>query len=120
MKRMLRGANSAIEKRRLVEAVVLSSFGGLICIVLALAASVWIVSMLRVPFVFEQVSSLSLPILGTGRLIFGYLPALKRHSKTPGPDPSKHHATNNYRHLLSMFPRDLESRCSKILTANLR
>jgi len=37
----------------LVEAVVLSSFGGLIGIVLALAGSLWLSAMLHVPFVFN-------------------------------------------------------------------
>jgi len=37
----------------LVEAVVLSSFGGLIGIVLALAGSVWLSGVLKVPFVFN-------------------------------------------------------------------
>ena len=62
----------------LVEAVVLSSFGGLIGIVLALSASVWLSGILRVPFVFNGgivlVAFLFSAAVG---VIFGYFPALK-------------------------------------------
>jgi len=62
----------------LVEAVVLSSFGGLIGIVLALSASVWLASTLRVPFVFNGgiviVAFLFSAAVG---VIFGYFPAMK-------------------------------------------
>ena len=62
----------------LVEAVVLSSFGGLIGIVLALAASVWLASILSVPFVFNAgiviVAFLFSAAVG---VIFGYFPAMK-------------------------------------------
>jgi putative ABC transport system permease protein len=62
----------------LVEAVVLSSFGGLIGIVLSLAASVWLAGMLRVPFVFNAgivvIAFLFSAVVG---VIFGYFPALK-------------------------------------------
>jgi len=62
----------------LVEAVVLSSFGGLIGIVLALAASVWLAGVLRVPFVFNAgiviVAFLFSAAVG---VVFGYFPALK-------------------------------------------
>jgi putative ABC transport system permease protein len=62
----------------LVEAVVLSSFGGLIGIVLALAASVWLSSILSVPFVFNAgiviVAFLFSAAVG---VIFGYFPAMK-------------------------------------------
>jgi putative ABC transport system permease protein len=62
----------------LVEAVVLSSFGGLIGIVLALGGSVWLASVLRVPFVFNAgivvVAFLFSAAVG---VIFGYFPALK-------------------------------------------
>jgi len=62
----------------LVEAVVLSSFGGVIGIVLALSASVWIANILRVPFVFNStivfVAFLFSAAVG---MIFGYFPALK-------------------------------------------
>jgi putative ABC transport system permease protein len=62
----------------LVEAVVLSSFGGLIGIVLALATSVWLAGLLRVPFVFNAgivlVAFLFSSAVG---MIFGYFPALK-------------------------------------------
>jgi putative ABC transport system permease protein len=62
----------------LVEAVVLSSFGGLIGIVLALAASVWLAEVLHVPFVFNAgivlIAFLFAAVVG---VIFGYFPALK-------------------------------------------
>jgi putative ABC transport system permease protein len=62
----------------LVEAVVLSSFGGLIGIVLALCASVWLAGVLRVPFVFNAgivlVAFLFSAAVG---VVFGYFPALK-------------------------------------------
>jgi len=62
----------------LVEAVVLSSFGGLIGIVLALAASVWLAEILHVPFVFNAgivlIAFLFAAVVG---VIFGYFPALK-------------------------------------------
>lgn len=62
----------------LVEAVVLSSFGGLAGIVLALTASVWLAGILRVPFVFNggivMVAFLFSAAVG---VIFGYFPALK-------------------------------------------
>ncbi|OPY74566.1 MAG: Macrolide export ATP-binding/permease protein MacB [Syntrophorhabdus sp. PtaU1.Bin058] len=62
----------------LVEAVVLSSLGGLIGIILALAASVWLAGFLRVPFVFNGpivfIAFLFSALVG---VIFGYFPALK-------------------------------------------
>jgi putative ABC transport system permease protein len=63
----------------LVEAVVLSSFGGLIGIVLALAASVWLASsILRVPFVFNAgIVFIAFLFSAAVGVIFGYFPALK-------------------------------------------
>ncbi|HUN55707.1 MAG TPA: ABC transporter permease [Smithella sp.] len=62
----------------LVEAVVLSSFGGLIGIVLALISSVWLAGILSVPFVFNAgiviVAFLFSAAVG---IIFGYFPAMK-------------------------------------------
>jgi len=62
----------------LVEAVVLSSFGGLIGIGLALAGSLWLAEFLRVPFIFNAgiviVAFLFSAAVG---VIFGYFPALK-------------------------------------------
>jgi putative ABC transport system permease protein len=62
----------------LVEAVVLSSFGGLIGIVLSLTASIWLAGVLRVPFVFNVgiviVAFLFSALVG---VVFGYFPALK-------------------------------------------
>ena len=61
----------------LVEAVVLSSFGGLIGIVLALAASVWLAGLLSVPFVFNRDCDRCLSLFAAVGVIFGYFPALK-------------------------------------------
>ena len=62
----------------LVEAVVLSSFGGLIGIVLALASSVWLAGVLRVPFVFNGgIVLLAFLFSAAVGVIFGYFPALK-------------------------------------------
>jgi putative ABC transport system permease protein len=62
----------------LVEAVVLSSLGGVIGIMLALATSVWLGRILNVPFVFNTpiiiVSFLFSAAVG---MVFGYFPALK-------------------------------------------
>ncbi len=62
----------------LVEAVVLSSFGGLIGIVLALTASVWLTGILRVPFVFNTgIVVIAFLFSAAVGVIFGYFPALK-------------------------------------------
>lgn len=62
----------------LVESVVLSSFGGLIGIVLALASSVWLAGVLRVPFVFNGgIVLLAFLFSAAVGVIFGYFPALK-------------------------------------------
>jgi putative ABC transport system permease protein len=62
----------------LVEAVVLSSLGGLIGIVLALAGSVWLASVLRVPFVFNAgIVIIAFLFSAAVGVIFGYFPALK-------------------------------------------
>lgn len=62
----------------LVEAVVLSSLGGVIGIILALVTSVWLGRILNVPFVFNTpiivVSFLFSAAVG---MVFGYFPALK-------------------------------------------
>jgi putative ABC transport system permease protein len=61
----------------LVEAV-LSSFGGLIGIALALASSVWLAGVLRVPFVFnEGIVVIAFLFSAAVGVIFGYFPALK-------------------------------------------
>ncbi len=78
----IRLAIGALEKevlmQFLVEAVVLSSFGGLIGIVLALAASVWLAGILRVPFVFNPgIVMLAFLFSAAVGVIFGYFPALK-------------------------------------------
>ncbi len=62
----------------LVEAVVLSSFGGLCGIALALAGSVWLAGLLRVPFVFNGgIVLLAFLFSAAVGVIFGYFPALK-------------------------------------------
>jgi putative ABC transport system permease protein len=62
----------------LVEAVVLSSFGGLVGIVLALAASVWLAGILRVPFVFDAgIMFVAFLFSAAVGVIFGYFPAMK-------------------------------------------
>jgi len=68
----------------LVEAVVLSSLGGIIGIALALASSVWLAHVLQVPFVFNAgivvVAFLFSAAVG---VIFGYFPALKAARMDP-------------------------------------
>ena len=62
----------------LVEAVVLSSLGGLIGIGLALAGSLWLASFLRVPFVFNtNIVIVAFLFSAAVGVIFGYFPALK-------------------------------------------
>ena len=62
----------------LIEAITLSSLGGLIGIVLAIAVSFWLVGMVNVPFVFKAniviVAFLFSMAMG---VIFGFFPALK-------------------------------------------
>ncbi len=62
----------------LVEAVVLSSFGGLFGIVLAIAASVGIADILQVPFIFNPgIVVIAFLFSAAVGVIFGYFPALK-------------------------------------------
>jgi putative ABC transport system permease protein len=62
----------------LVEAVVLSSFGGLVGVALALTASVWVAGILRVPFVFNlTIVIIAFLFSAAVGVIFGYFPALK-------------------------------------------
>jgi putative ABC transport system permease protein len=62
----------------LVESVVLSSFGGLIGIVLALSTSVWLAGVLHVPFVFNAgIVFIAFFFSAAVGVIFGYFPALK-------------------------------------------
>jgi putative ABC transport system permease protein len=62
----------------LVEAVVLSSFGGLLGVALALIASVWLADILRVPFVFNTaIVIIAFLFSAAVGVIFGYFPALK-------------------------------------------
>jgi putative ABC transport system permease protein len=62
----------------LVEAVVLSSCGGLLGIILALASSVWLARISSVPFVFNgPIVFISFLFSAAVGVIFGYFPALK-------------------------------------------
>jgi len=68
----------------LVEAVVLSSFGGLIGIVLALAASVWLSGVLQVPFVLNTgIVIIAFLFSAAVGVIFGYFPAIKASRQDP-------------------------------------
>jgi putative ABC transport system permease protein len=62
----------------LIEAVVLSSFGGLFGIALALAASVWLAAMLQVPFIFSPgIVGVAFLFSAAVGVIFGFFPAQK-------------------------------------------
>lgn len=62
----------------LVEAAVLSSFGGMVGIVLALAASMGLASVLNVPFVFNaSIVAIAFAFSALVGLVFGYFPAKK-------------------------------------------
>ena len=68
----------------LVEAAVLSSFGGIVGIVLALAASVGLASVLKVPFVFNApIVVVAFVFSAAVGLIFGYFPAKKAAQLDP-------------------------------------
>ena len=70
--------------QRIVEAVVLSSFGGLLGVTLALGASVWVASLLRVPFVFNATIVVTAFFFSAAvGVIFGYFPALKAARLNP-------------------------------------
>ena len=62
----------------LVEAVVLSSFGGLFGVVLAIAASVVLADILQVPFIFNPaIVVIAFFFSAVVGVIFGYFPAQK-------------------------------------------
>lgn len=62
----------------LIEAVVLSSFGGFLGILLALVSSLWLSNILKVPFVFNiGIMVTAFLFSGFVGVIFGYFPALK-------------------------------------------
>ncbi len=68
----------------LVEAVVLSSFGGLFGIALAIIASVGLANVLRVPFVFNaDIVIVAFLFSAAVGVIFGYFPALKAARMDP-------------------------------------
>jgi putative ABC transport system permease protein len=68
----------------LVEAVVLSSLGGLIGITIALGSSVFLASILKVPFMFNPgIVILAFIFSAAVGVIFGYFPALKAARMDP-------------------------------------
>ena len=68
----------------LVEAVVLSSLGGVIGILLALGGSVWLAGILRVPFIFNTgIVVIAFLFSAAVGVIFGYFPALKAARMDP-------------------------------------
>ena len=68
----------------LVEAVTLSLIGGLLGIVLATAASVFLAGMMQVPYVFSpHINLLAFAISAGIGVIFGYLPAKRAASLDP-------------------------------------
>lgn len=69
---------SEVMMQFLVEAVVLSSFGGIIGIILALSSSYMLANLLRVPFVINwSIVILAFLFSAAVGVIFGYFPALK-------------------------------------------
>ncbi len=76
----IRLAIGALERevllRFLIEAVVLSSFGGLVGIALAHSASVWLAQRMQVPFLFDPATNLlSFVFSAAIGVILGYFPA---------------------------------------------
>jgi putative ABC transport system permease protein len=68
----------------LVEAVVLSSLGGLVGVIMALLTSISLSGLLRVPFVLRaDIVAVSLLFSGAVGVIFGYFPALKASRLDP-------------------------------------
>ncbi len=68
----------------LVESVVLSSLGGLVGIFLALGSSVFLATILRVPFIFNPgIVILAFIFSAAVGVIFGYFPALKAARMDP-------------------------------------
>ncbi|MSN26460.1 MAG: FtsX-like permease family protein [Geobacter sp.] len=68
----------------LVEAAVLSSFGGLVGITLALLSSVLLASLLKVPFIFNApIVAVAFLFSGAVGLVFGYFPARKAAQLDP-------------------------------------
>jgi putative ABC transport system permease protein len=62
----------------LIEAVVLSSLGGLLGILIALGGSAWLAKLLQVPFIFNGTIVLVAFFFSAAvGMIFGYFPALK-------------------------------------------
>ena len=67
-----------IRDRFLVEAVVISSFGGIIGILVALGSSVLLAKVLMVPFVFNtSIVAVSFLFSAAVGVIFGFFPARK-------------------------------------------
>ena len=83
--RMAIGAlQSDVLMQFLVEAVVLSSFGGLIGIALAIIVSFWLCKLMLVPFVLNpKIILLAFGFSVTVGVIFGYFPARKAANMNP-------------------------------------
>ncbi|PKH98732.1 multidrug ABC transporter substrate-binding protein, partial [Shewanella sp. 11B5] len=68
----------------LVEAIVLSSLGGIVGIILALAGSVALANLIQVPFVFNMsIVVISFLFSAAVGVIFGYFPARKAAQLDP-------------------------------------
>jgi putative ABC transport system permease protein len=68
----------------LVEAVVLSAFGGLVGVSFAIIASVLAAKALAVPFVFDvQIVALAFLFSAAVGVVFGYFPARRAASLNP-------------------------------------
>lgn len=68
----------------LVEAAVLSSFGGIVGIMLALASSVLLASLLKLPFIFNApIVAIAFAFSAAIGVIFGYFPARKAAKLDP-------------------------------------
>jgi putative ABC transport system permease protein len=65
-----------VQMQFLVEAMALSSLGGLIGIVLAILSSVWLSQVLQIPFVFDSgIVTLAFVFSAVVGIVFGYFPA---------------------------------------------
>jgi putative ABC transport system permease protein len=65
-----------VQMQFLVEAMALSSLGGLIGIILAIVSSVWLSQVLQIPFVFDSgIVTLAFVFSAVVGVVFGYFPA---------------------------------------------
>ncbi|MBK1730748.1 ABC transporter permease [Thiococcus pfennigii] len=73
-----------VQTQFLVEAMVLSSLGGLIGIVLAIVSSLWLSQALKVPFVFDSgIVTLAFVFSAVVGVVFGYVPARRAAQLDP-------------------------------------